>query len=46
MEVKNLGFHPNSFKKVFLIADAPPHGKKFHSGSDSYPDGCPCLITF
>jgi hypothetical protein len=29
MEVNNLGFHPNSFKKVFWIADAPPHGRNF-----------------
>lgn len=31
-----------SSKKVFLIADAPAHGKKYHSGlADDYPGGSP-----
>lgn len=30
-------------KKVVLITDAPPHGKKYHTYgvSDSYPEGSP-----
>ncbi|KAL4477124.1 hypothetical protein ABPG72_008858 [Tetrahymena utriculariae] len=28
-------------KNLFIIADAPCHGKKYHSTSDDYPEGCP-----
>lgn len=32
-------------KFVFHIADAPPHGMKYHIGSgDIFPLGCPCKI--
>ncbi|CAG8559953.1 5_t:CDS:2, partial [Dentiscutata heterogama] len=30
---------------IFHIGDAPPHGKKFHSDADDYPNGCPCKLT-
>ena len=36
-----LSWKPNSVKIVFHIADAPPHGKEYFSGSDSYPSGHP-----
>jgi len=29
-------------KKVFMICDAPPHGKMYHNCDDSYPEGSPC----
>lgn len=31
-----------SSKQVFLICDAPCHGKKYHNSTDDdYPEGCP-----
>lgn len=40
----------NSNKTIFLICDAPPHGRQFiplgnphlFESSDKFPDGCPC----
>ena len=30
---------------LFHIADAPPHGREYTSGTgDGFPDGCPCGI--
>jgi hypothetical protein len=29
-------------KFLFLVLDAPPHGKRFTDGGDGFPDGCPC----
>ena len=31
-------------KLMFLILDAPPHGREYFLGKDEYPDGCPCNI--
>jgi hypothetical protein len=31
----------HSTREVFLIADAPCHGRKYHSFDDSFPDGTP-----
>jgi len=28
-------------KRVFIISDAPCHGKKYHGCSDDYPNGSP-----
>jgi hypothetical protein len=40
-----LKWSKNSMKFVFHIADAPPHGMKYHIGSgDIFPLGCPCKI--
>jgi len=31
---------------VILACDAPPHGRQYAcTGTDSYPDGCPCGLT-
>jgi hypothetical protein len=30
-----------SSKQVFLICDAPCHGKEYNNGDDSYPNGSP-----
>ena len=32
---------PGSTRQVFLICDAPCHGRKYNDGGDSYPDGSP-----
>eukprot|EP00331_Platyophrya_macrostoma_P012908 CAMPEP_0176415582 /NCGR_PEP_ID=MMETSP0127-20121128/5885_1 /TAXON_ID=938130 /ORGANISM="Platyophrya macrostoma, Strain WH" /LENGTH=311 /DNA_ID=CAMNT_0017795591 /DNA_START=1167 /DNA_END=2102 /DNA_ORIENTATION=- len=31
-----------SIKIMFHILDAPPHGKEYWAGNDTYPNGCPC----
>lgn len=37
-----LNWSENSVKSVFLILDAPTHGKKYHdSSSDDFPNGSP-----
>jgi hypothetical protein len=38
----NVAWNKNTEKFIFLIADAPPHGKRFTKGGDGFPDGCPC----
>jgi hypothetical protein len=38
----NVEWRANSEKFVFLILDSPPHGIRFGSSSDGFPDGCPC----
>lgn len=35
----------DSSKMLFLIGDAPPHGKKFNNRNDTWPKGCPCGIS-
>jgi hypothetical protein len=42
-----LSWRENSYKYVWLIADAPPHGTEYHQNLciDNYPKGCPCGIT-
>lgn len=37
----NLEWEPNSAKQLFLICDAPGHGKDICDGGDSYPNGSP-----
>ena len=37
----DLDWSKKSTKLVFLILDAPCHGKKYHNLSDEYPKGCP-----
>lgn len=32
---------PDSIKQVFLICDAPCHGRKYYDGWEGYPDGSP-----
>ncbi|CDW83961.1 UNKNOWN [Stylonychia lemnae] len=45
--VKKVGWRKDSLRFLFHIADAPPHGKQFHSSSsDSFPEGCPCGLDF
>ncbi|CAD8053803.1 unnamed protein product [Paramecium primaurelia] len=39
-----LNWSGNYQNLLYLIGDAPPHGKKYHNFKDSYPDGCPCKI--
>lgn len=34
----------DSIKLAFLCADAPCHGKRYHSCMDDYPDGNPCGV--
>jgi hypothetical protein len=38
----NISWRDESEKFLFLVADAPPHGKIYDSGSDAFPEGCPC----
>jgi hypothetical protein len=38
----NVEWRANSEKFVFLILDSPPHGTRFNTQSDGFPDGCPC----
>jgi hypothetical protein len=38
----NVEWRTNSEKFVFLILDSPPHGTRFGSSNDRFPDGCPC----
>lgn len=40
--VEEIEWRGSSLKLVILISDAPPHGKEYTSGDDTYPDGCPC----
>jgi hypothetical protein len=35
----------DSYKYIFHIADAPPHGKEYVTSGDGFPDGCPCKYT-
>jgi len=44
-DVCKLPWRKDSAKYVFHIADAPPHGRQYVSGGDTYPDGCPCGKT-
>ncbi|CAK92191.1 unnamed protein product (macronuclear) [Paramecium tetraurelia] len=37
-----LKWDQNYEKLLFLIADAPPHGKAYNNFKDNYPEGCPC----
>lgn len=32
-------------KILFLVMDAPPHGSRYNSTDDDYPNGCPCKIS-
>ncbi|CAD8125404.1 unnamed protein product [Paramecium sonneborni] len=32
-------------KLLYLIADAPPHGKQYHNYTDSFPESCPCKLN-
>jgi len=38
----NVQWREKSEKFMFLVLDAPPHGKRFGSSSDGFPEGCPC----
>ncbi|CAD8134089.1 unnamed protein product [Paramecium octaurelia] len=40
-----LNWNDNYQNLLYLIADAPPHGKKYHNFGDSFPNGCPCNKT-
>jgi hypothetical protein len=40
--IYNVKWRENSEKFLFLVLDWPPHGKRFNSSSDNFPDGCPC----
>lgn len=41
MNVKKMDWTKNSFKNVFIITDAPPHGSQYHEGMfDIFPGGC------
>jgi hypothetical protein len=37
----DLDWTPGSTKQVFLICDAPCHGREYFTGYDSYPNGSP-----
>jgi hypothetical protein len=32
----------DSEKYLFMVLDWPPHGQRFNSSSDNFPNGCPC----
>lgn len=36
--------HEINEKLLFLVLDAPPHGRKYFTGEDNYPNGCPCNL--
>lgn len=38
MAVNKMGWTPSSFKYVFLICDAPPHGKQYKEFEGLYSD--------
>ena len=40
--IYNVNWREKSEKFCFLIADAPPHGKRFVEGGDGFSNGCPC----
>ncbi|CAK71087.1 unnamed protein product (macronuclear) [Paramecium tetraurelia] len=40
-----LNWNGNYQNLLYLIAEAPPHGKQYHNFGDSFPDGCPCKKT-
>ena len=40
-----ISWRTDSSKFVIHIADAPPHGKKYVSSGDGFPEGCPCKYT-
>lgn len=42
-EVTRLSWNKRSIKFLFHILDSPGHGKLYGSGSDYWPDGCPCM---
>ena len=39
-----LSWREKSSKYLFHIADAPPHGKRYISSGDGFPEGCPCHL--
>lgn len=41
----NLNWCEDSIKVAFFCADAPCHGKKYHSTSDNYPEGNPAGLV-
>eukprot|EP01126_Amoeba_proteus_P067253 TRINITY_DN9892_c0_g1_i1.p1 TRINITY_DN9892_c0_g1~~TRINITY_DN9892_c0_g1_i1.p1 ORF type:complete len:558 (-),score=88.89 TRINITY_DN9892_c0_g1_i1:22-1563(-) len=41
----NLQWNAKHDKLLFHILDAPPHGRKYWSGDDDHPTGCPCLAN-
>lgn len=40
--LNTVSWREDSEKFLFLVLDAPPHGKQFGSTSDGFPEGCPC----
>ena len=40
-----LSWRKETEKILYLIADAPPHGKKFGCSSDNFKNGCPCNLS-
>ncbi len=43
--IYNVKWREKSEKFMFLVLDAPPHGKQFEGSGDGFPDGCPCGYT-
>lgn len=42
----NLSWLDKYDKILFLIGDAPAHGRQYNGGiGDSYPEGCPCGLN-
>jgi hypothetical protein len=40
--INTVKWREDSEKFLFLALDWPPHGKRFESTSDNFPNGCPC----
>jgi len=40
--LNNVKWREKSEKFLYLVIDAPPHGVRFKSFYDDFPDGCPC----
>lgn len=41
--IHRMHWREKSYRYIFHIADAPPHGRLYTGGvGDGFPDGCPC----
>ena len=45
--VNSISWRENSFKLLYHVIDAPPHGRDLNGGlKDNYTQGCPCGIKY
>jgi hypothetical protein len=43
--INQISWRKDADKFLFLVLDAPPHGKIFGNMGDGFPDGCPCGLS-